>query len=106
MAGQRKICRCRNVSYFDIRQAMKCGARDIEDIMEATGAATCCGGCTSEVLSILDSACTCNSVSMNEVVDAVKNGANSLDEVGNITKAGTTCGRCRPLIQSIIELKR
>ena len=91
---------------MDIRQAMKCGARDIEDIMEATGAATCCGGCTSEVLSMLDSACTCNSVSMKEVVDAVKNGANSLDEVGNITKAGTTCGRCRPLIQSIIELRR
>lgn len=106
MAGYRKICRCRNVSYFDIREAMKCGARDIEDIMEVTGAATCCGGCTSEVLSILDSACTCNSVSMKEVVDAVKNGANSVDEVGNITKAGTTCGRCTPLIQSIIELKR
>ena len=106
MAGERKICRCRNVSYLDIRQAMKLGARDIEDIMEATGAATCCGGCTSEVLSILDSVCTCNSVSMNEVVDAVKNGTNSVDKVGNITKAGTTCGRCRPLIQSIIELKR
>lgn len=106
MDGQRKICRCRNVSYFDIRQAMKCGAREIEDIMEATGAATCCGGCTSEVLSMLDSACTCNSVSMKEVVYAVKNGANSVDEVGNITKAGTTCGRCRLLIQGIIELRR
>lgn len=106
MAGERKICRCRNVSYLDIRQAMKSGARDIEDIMEATGAATCCGGCTSEVLSILDSVCTCNSVSINEVLDAVKPGADSTDKVGEVTKAGTTCGRCMPLIESIVELKK
>lgn len=106
MAGERKICRCRNVSYLDIRQAMKSGARDIEDIMEATGAATCCGGCTSEVLSILDSVCTCNSVSINEVLDAVKSGADSTDKVGEVTKAGTTCGRCMPLIESIVELKK
>ena len=106
MAGERKICRCRNVSYLDIRQAMKVGARDIEDIMDATGAATCCGGCTSEVLSILNSVCTCNSVSINEVLDAVKSGADSTDKVGDATKAGTTCGRCIPLIESIIELKK
>lgn len=106
MDGERKICRCRNVSYLDIRQAMKVGARDIEDIMEITGAATCCGGCTSEVLSILDSICTCNSVDIKEVVEAVNDGANSVDKVGTITKAGTTCGRCRPLIQNVIELKR
>ena len=106
MASERKICRCRNVSYLDIRQAMKEGARDIEDIMEITGAATCCGGCTSEVLSILDSICTCNSVDIKEVVEAVNDGANSVDKVGTITKAGTTCGRCRQLIQNVIELKR
>lgn len=106
MAGERKICRCRNVSYLDIRQAMKVGATDIEDIMEITGAATCCGGCTSEVLSILDSICTCNSVDIKEVVEAVNDGANSVDKVGTITKAGTTCGRCRPLIQNVIEVKR
>ena len=106
MAGVRKICRCRNVSYLDIRQAMKVGARDIEDIMEATGAATCCGGCTSEVLSILRTACTCNSISIDEVVEAVKNGADSIEQVGILTKAGTTCGRCTSLIENIIELKR
>ncbi|MDV4151503.1 (2Fe-2S)-binding protein [Clostridium sp. AL.422] len=106
MVGERKICRCRNVSYLDIRKAMKLGARDIEDIMEITGAATCCGGCTSEVLSILDSVCTCNSVSVNEVISAVNNGYNTVDKVGEITKAGTTCGRCSSLIQSIIERKK
>lgn len=106
MVGERKICRCRNVNYLDIRHAMKNGARDIEDIMETTGAATCCGGCTSEILSILNSVCSCNSVSINEVIDSVNNGSDSVDKVGEATKAGTTCGRCRPLIQNIIELKR
>lgn len=106
MGAIRKICRCRNVSYLDIKNAMKLGARNIEDVMEATGAATCCGGCTSEVLAILNSACTCNSVSMNEVIDAVNNGADSIDKVRELTKAGTSCGRCTSLIQSVIELKK
>lgn len=55
MEDNKKICRCRNISYLDIKNAIKSGARDIEDIMELTGAATCCGGCTSEVLTILES---------------------------------------------------
>ncbi|WP_288222308.1 (2Fe-2S)-binding protein [uncultured Clostridium sp.] len=106
MDRDRKICRCRNVSYLDIRHAMKIGARDIEDIMESTGAATCCGGCTSEVISILESVCSCNTVSIKEVVDAVNNGADTIDKVGEVTKAGTTCGRCKSLIENVIELKR
>lgn len=62
MEDNKKICRCRNISYLDIKNAIKSGARDIEDIMELTGAATCCGGCTSEVLTILESHCTSNSI--------------------------------------------
>ena len=54
MEDNKKICRCRNISYLDIKNAIKSGARDIEDIMELTGAATCCGGCTSEILSMLE----------------------------------------------------
>lgn len=54
MENNKKICRCRNVSYLDIINAIKSGASDIEDIMEITGAATCCGGCTSEVISMLE----------------------------------------------------
>lgn len=55
MEDNKKICRCRNISYLDIKNVIKSGARDIEDIIELTGAATCCGGCTSEVLTILES---------------------------------------------------
>ena len=34
MAGDRVICRCRNVSYLDIRKAMKGGARTLDEIMD------------------------------------------------------------------------
>lgn len=64
MEDNKKICRCRNISYLDIKNAIKSGARDIEDIIELTGAATCCGGCTSEVLSILGSKYSSNSVNV------------------------------------------
>lgn len=106
MAGDRKICRCRNVSYVDIRKEMISGARTLEEIMEKTGAATCCGGCTSQVESILASVCSCNNVSLDDVVSAVNNGADTVEKVGEVTKAGTTCGRCKALIQNVIELKK
>ena len=67
MSNNRKICRCRNITYLDISKAIELGAKNIEDIMMITGAATCCGGCTSEVLSILDSSCECNDDSKDEV---------------------------------------
>ncbi len=106
MAGGIKICRCRDVSYLEIRNAMVEGARSLEDIMEITGAATCCGGCTSQVIGILESVCRCNDVSMKEVEEIIKNGADTVEKVGELTKAGTTCGRCRPLIDSVIKYKR
>lgn len=106
MAGDRVICRCRNVSYLDIRKAMKGGARTLDEIMDQTGAATCCGGCTSRVQAILDSVCGCNNVSLKDVVNAVNNGADTVEKVGELTKAGSTCGRCKGLIENIIELKR
>ena len=106
MGKNKIICKCRSVSYLDIRHAMKSGARTIEAIMEETGATTCCGGCTNEVLGILESVCGCNSVLLKEVVEAVKNGANTVATVAEKTNAGTVCGRCSGLIENIIELKR
>lgn len=106
MAGEIKICRCRDVSYLEIRKAMLEGARNLEDIMMETGAATCCGGCTSQVIGILESVCRCNNVSMKEVIETVNNGADTIEKIGEITKAGTTCGRCRPLIDSVLKNKK
>lgn len=106
MAGEIRVCRCRNVSYLDIRKAMFEGARSLEDIIDKTGAATCCGGCTSQVIEILESICRCNNISMKEVVEVVNKGADTVEKVGEITKAGTTCGRCRPLIDSVVKNKK
>lgn len=64
MGNNKKICRCRNISYLDIENAINLGARDIEDIMKSTGAATCCGGCTSEVLTILKKSSSSESINL------------------------------------------
>lgn len=104
--ADRIICKCKNVSYIDIRKAMINGARTVDEIKEITGAGTGCGGCIPEIESILASVCGCKQVSLNRVVEAVQKGANTVEKVGNATEAGTCCGRCKPLIQNIIDLKK
>ena len=108
MAKNRIICHCKNIDYIGIRKAMIAGARTIEDIKEATGAATECGGCIEEILEILSSVCGCMGTSIEEIVDVVKKGTDNVERVGQLTEAGTKseCGRCKPLIQNIIDLGR
>ena len=106
MAGDRIICRCKNVSYVDIRKAMIQGARTLDEIKEMTGAGTGCGGCCGEIEKILASVCGCKNVSLKAVVDAVNNGADTVEKVGDETGAGTACGRCKALIENIIEIKK
>lgn len=106
MAGDRIICKCKNVSYIDIRKAMINGARTVEEIKEITGAGTGCGGCVPEIEAILASVCGCHKISLETVVNAVKNGADTVEKVGEATGAGTGCGRCKPLIQNIIDIKK
>lgn len=100
------ICKCKNVSYIDIRKAMINGARTVDEIKEITGAGTGCGRCVPEIEAILSSVCGCKQVSLNRVVEAVQKGANTIEKVGDATEAGTCCGRCKPLIQNIIDLKK
>lgn len=106
MAGDKIVCRCKNVSYRDIRKAMIEGARTLEEIKEMTGAGTGCGGCCGEIEKILASVCSCKNVSLEEVVKAVNNGADTVEKVGEASGAGTACGRCKALISNIIENKR
>lgn len=106
MAGDRIICKCKNVSYIDIRKAMIAGARTLDEIKEMTGAGTGCGYCCSEIEKILASVCGCKNVSLEDVVNAVKNGADTAEKVGEVTGAGTACGRCKALINNVIEIKR
>ncbi len=100
------VCRCKQVSFGDIRRAMVGGARTIEEIQEITGAGTGCGGCIGEIEKILAVACGCKGVSMEAVVNAVKNGADTTEKVGEITGADTVCGKCKALVQNIIDTKR
>lgn len=106
MSGDKIVCRCKNVSYVDIRKAMIQGARTLDEIKEMTGAGTGCGRCCGEIEKILSSVCSCKNVSLEAVVDAVNNGADTVEKVGNETGAGTACGRCKALIENIIEIKK
>lgn len=104
--ADRLVCRCKNVSYIDIRKAMINGARTVDEIKEATGAGTGCGGCVSDIEGILASVCGCKNVSLESVVEAVKKGADTVEKIGEGVGAGTCCGRCKPLIQNIIDIKK
>lgn len=59
MKEDKKICRCRNVYYSEIEKVIKEGAISIEDIMNNTGASTCCGGCFSQLKKILSNENKC-----------------------------------------------
>ncbi len=49
------ICHCMEVSAGTIIDAAKAGAKTVEEIQEATGAGTVCGGCIDDIQMILDS---------------------------------------------------
>lgn len=53
MPKDKKVCRCRSVYYSEIETAVKEGTTNIEDLMNKTGASTCCGGCFTYVKKIL-----------------------------------------------------
>ena len=48
------ICECMNVSYEDIKNAVKEGAKTLDDIKEATEAGTICGACEDDIQEVLD----------------------------------------------------
>lgn len=50
----RTVCHCMDVTYEEIKKAIENGAKTVDDIKEATGASTGCGGCEEEVQAILD----------------------------------------------------
>ena len=102
----RAICRCKNVSYGDIRKAMTNGARTVDDIKEITNAGTGCARCVKDIEDILASVCGCKNVSMDTVLKAVNDGADTVEKVVEITGAGGGCGKCKVLIQNIIDTKK
>ena len=45
MNRSKEACHCRNVTYGMIEDAIKNGARTLQEVQNATGAAKCCGQC-------------------------------------------------------------
>ncbi len=48
------VCNCMGVTAGEIQDAIEAGARTVEEIQEATGAGTVCGGCVGEIQQMLE----------------------------------------------------
>lgn len=45
MNDEKIVCNCMNVTIGDIRNAIRDGAKNFEEVQEITGAGTVCGSC-------------------------------------------------------------
>lgn len=50
------VCNCMEVTAGEIMDAIGNGAKTVEDVQEATGAGTVCGGCISDIEQLLKEA--------------------------------------------------
>lgn len=50
------LCRCRYVNFERVRNAIRGGARTLDDVRRACDAGSKCGWCHSEIESMLDRA--------------------------------------------------
>ncbi|MCI9163203.1 MAG: (2Fe-2S)-binding protein [Lachnospiraceae bacterium] len=50
------VCNCMGVTAGEIMDAIEAGAKTVEDIQEATGAGTVCGGCIGDIEHLLEEA--------------------------------------------------
>ncbi len=121
-----KICFCAKVTKGQISQAVKGGAKTLDDIKVATKAVTGCTGCKVKVQKIIeyelksieaapvekkvannieraDRVCFCNMVSRGEIIDAVQAGATDLAAIKATTYASTACGGCTDKVVEIME---
>lgn len=48
------ICFCNDVTGKMIKEAVEGGARTLEEVQEATGAGTVCGGCLDDIQAVID----------------------------------------------------
>ena len=54
-ASENIICQCLSIASQAIESAIAHGAATLEELSESTGATTVCGGCTSELASMVGS---------------------------------------------------
>ena len=48
------VCNCMSVTNGMIKDAVDAGASTLEEVQEATGAATVCGACSEDVQRLVD----------------------------------------------------
>ena len=48
------VCNCMGVTAGEIQDAIEGGASTVEEVQEATGAGTVCGGCLEEIQKMVD----------------------------------------------------
>ncbi len=48
------VCQCMNITNGMIKDAVKAGAKTLEDVQEQTGATTVCGACLEDVQRLVD----------------------------------------------------
>lgn len=48
------VCFCNDVTKGMIKDAVDAGAKTLEEVQEATGAGTVCGGCLDDVQTVID----------------------------------------------------
>ncbi len=52
------VCSCMNVTNGMIRDAVKSGAKTLEEVQDATGAGTVCGACLDDVKRLVEEFCS------------------------------------------------
>ena len=48
------VCNCMGVTAGEIQDAIEGGASTVEEVQEATGAGTVCGGCLEEIQMLVE----------------------------------------------------
>ena len=48
------VCNCMDVTYQQVKDAIDNGASTLEEVQEATGAGTACGGCVDDLQRLVD----------------------------------------------------
>ena len=53
MKMNKTVCNCYNVTIQDVKDAIDKGAANLDEVKEATSAATCCGAVTCRIFAIV-----------------------------------------------------
>ncbi len=77
MNNNQLVCKCKDVTVGDLREAVNSGAKSFEEVQNLTKVSTGCRGCTDH--------------------------AKSFEEVQNVTKAGTGCGGCVNKVKALVK---